>query len=102
MVAELDAGWIFPTGMMTVERFGAEYGVGKTKAYELLNAGALRACTIDGTMTRIRRIDAEMWAASLPGYDPKDHSRSSIKRARHPAPDAPELERPTRHPLQRK
>jgi excisionase family DNA binding protein len=48
----------------SVKEFGAVYGFGTTSVYALLKAGALRAVKVGG-LTKIRRDDAEAWAAGL-------------------------------------
>jgi excisionase family DNA binding protein len=44
------------------------YGLKKTRFYELLNSGALRAVKV-GSSTFVRREDAEEWARTLPAYN---------------------------------
>jgi excisionase family DNA binding protein len=50
--------------LFSVKEFGAIYGLGTTNIYALLKSGALRAVKIGG-LTKIRRADAEAWAANL-------------------------------------
>ena len=50
---------------MTVAEFCNNYRVGKTSAYREAAAGRLRLHKF-GSATRIARVDAEAWAASLP------------------------------------
>lgn len=52
-------------GLLTVSQFCEKYNVRRTKFYELVKSGALKAKSIDGSMTRIRPIDAECWASEL-------------------------------------
>jgi excisionase family DNA binding protein len=50
---------------MSVARFSADYGIGRTKTYEELNSGRLRGRKI-GTRTLISEDDAEAWLRCLP------------------------------------
>jgi excisionase family DNA binding protein len=50
---------------MTVNEFCALYGVGRSKAYEEINSGRLRARKA-GKRTIVGGGDAETWFASLP------------------------------------
>jgi excisionase family DNA binding protein len=50
---------------LSVREFAALYGIGLTNTYALLKRGELRALKV-GVLTRIRREDAEAWAANLP------------------------------------
>jgi excisionase family DNA binding protein len=52
-------------GALTINQFRQKYSVGRTKIYELINAGELRAVKV-GTRTLILKADAERWAQSLP------------------------------------
>lgn len=53
--------------LMTVADFCARYSLGKTSFYrEAAKPGSLLKLRKFGTATRIARIDAEAWAASLP------------------------------------
>lgn len=54
--------------LMTVADFCARYSIGRTSVYREVSAGRLKLRKF-GTATRIARIDAERWAASLPVYD---------------------------------
>lgn len=47
--------------------FCAAFGVGKTKLYELMAAGAINARKADGK-TLIPHSEGERWLASLPSY----------------------------------
>jgi excisionase family DNA binding protein len=47
-----------------IRSFCEVYGVGRTKAYQEIGAGKLRACKI-GRKTLIRREDAEAWLQGL-------------------------------------
>ena len=57
--------------LLTIDEFKAIYGVRRTKVYEMLDKGELRAVKI-GRLTRIRAEDAQMWAEGLETYKPKD------------------------------
>ena len=52
---------------LTLEEFCKEKNIGRTKAYELINSGALRAKKI-GRKTVIPRSSANEWQESLPDY----------------------------------
>ena len=52
-------------GAMSVDQFCADYAVGRTRFYELVNGGVLKARK-NGKRTVVRREDAEAWASSLP------------------------------------
>jgi excisionase family DNA binding protein len=54
---------------MSVDEFCRDYGVGRTTAYEELNAGRLRACKC-GTRTIITTDAAEDWLRGLPALRP--------------------------------
>lgn len=56
---------------MTVRAFCDAYGVGRTRAYQLINEGAIEAVKI-GVSTRITCASAEAWAAKLARLEPKD------------------------------
>jgi hypothetical protein len=56
-------------GAMSLRDFCAQYSVGRSKAYELLNAGAITARKADKSLL-IDRGSAERWYASLPAYQP--------------------------------
>ena len=52
--------------LMTVADFCARYSLGKTSFYrEVAKGGPLKLRKF-GTATRVARVDAEAWAASLP------------------------------------
>lgn len=55
--------------LLTIAEFGAAYGVGRSRAYEMLAAGELTAVKI-GRSTRIPADAAETWKASLPAFMP--------------------------------
>jgi excisionase family DNA binding protein len=55
--------------LLTVAEFCKTYGVGRTRAYALINAGVIMAVKI-GVSTRITADSAESWAASLPPIKP--------------------------------
>jgi hypothetical protein len=50
---------------MSIARFSEDYAIGRTKAYEELRSGRLRARKI-GTRTIISQDDAEAWLQQLP------------------------------------
>ena len=54
-----------PIGALSVSGFCHLYNIGRTRAYEEIGSGRLRAVK-SGCKTLIRRVDAEDWAASLP------------------------------------
>lgn len=51
--------------LMAMAEFCTRYRCGRTTAYREAKAGRLKLRKL-GTATRIARIDAEAWAASLP------------------------------------
>jgi hypothetical protein len=53
------------TAAFEFEEFLRNYKCGKTKAYEEINEGRLRALKI-GRKTIVTRADADAWLASLP------------------------------------
>lgn len=55
--------------LIDVKHFCVKYACGKTKAYELIAAGALDAVKLGGR-TRIVAASAERWAATLPKFSP--------------------------------
>lgn len=54
----------------TVNEFLAEFGVGRTRFYELVNSGALKARK-NGTRTIVLAADAQAYLDSLPEYEPR-------------------------------
>lgn len=56
---------------MCFEAFCDKYGIGRTKAYEEINAGRLKARKC-GRRTIILEDDAENWLDSLPAFVPAD------------------------------
>jgi excisionase family DNA binding protein len=54
---------------LTVENFTKEYGIGRTKLYELLAEGKITARKL-GKRTLIDRAEADSWFHSLPTYQP--------------------------------
>lgn len=54
----------------TLKQFLADFGMGKTRFYELVNAGALKARK-NGTRTVVLAADAQAYLDSLPAYEPK-------------------------------
>ena len=55
--------------LITIREFCSRYAVGRTKAYELLNAREIEAKKI-GSSTLIVRDSVEAWLANLPSYAP--------------------------------
>lgn len=55
--------------LLTIEEFGADYGVSRSRTYELLAAGELSAVKV-GRATRIPAESAEAWKRSLPAFQP--------------------------------
>jgi hypothetical protein len=55
---------------VSLDDFNRRFGVGRTKAYELIGAGAIEAVKV-GRRTLIVLDSALRWAASLPKYAPK-------------------------------
>jgi excisionase family DNA binding protein len=55
---------------LTVDNFTKQYGVGRTKVYELLAEGKLTARKL-GKRTLIDRAEADSWYHSLPSYQPE-------------------------------
>ncbi len=53
--------------LLTIRDFCSSYGLGRTRAYELINAGRVEAVK-DGSKTLITADSAEAWAASLPRF----------------------------------
>ena len=51
--------------LLTLDDFCQRYGVGRTRAYELIGASAITAVKV-GRSTRITTESAERWLASLP------------------------------------
>jgi excisionase family DNA binding protein len=65
------------TGAMTINVFCQTYGVGRTKTYDLLNAGEIQARK-SGKLTLISRESAEHWYNRQPPYCAgRDITRSS-------------------------
>jgi excisionase family DNA binding protein len=54
-----------PTELLTIDEFARRYSVSRATVYRLAQSGALPMIKL-GRSTRIRRTDAENWAASLP------------------------------------
>lgn len=52
-------------GLLTIKQFTREYGIGRTKTFELLAQGRLRAVK-SGARTLIPRREAEQFAQALP------------------------------------
>jgi excisionase family DNA binding protein len=50
---------------MSVDQFTERYGIGRSKTYEQIAAGRLRALKV-GKRTIIREDDAEDWLSRLP------------------------------------
>jgi excisionase family DNA binding protein len=58
-----------PQALLTVNQFCRRHEIGRTKFYELLRSGMLRAKKI-GRKTVILAADELAWLASLPDYKP--------------------------------
>ena len=56
-------------GAYALPDFLARYGIGRTKAYEEINAGRLKARKL-GHKTISTQADAEAWLAGLPALNP--------------------------------
>jgi hypothetical protein len=56
-------------GALSVLDFCRTYAVGRSRAYEILNAGLVEARKFD-KKTLIDRASAEQWYQSLPTYQP--------------------------------
>jgi hypothetical protein len=56
-------------GAWSIPAFCRTFGVGRTKAYELIGAGTLEAKKF-GAKTLIDRASAERWYRGLPGFSP--------------------------------
>ena len=57
---------LFIPELMTVRDFTRTYRIGRTSFYREVNAGRLRIVKF-GRSTRIARLDAEAWLASIRG-----------------------------------
>lgn len=57
-------------GAFTVNAFCRAFGIGRTKAYEEMKAGRLKARKV-GSRTIIAEVDAQAWLASLPALPSK-------------------------------
>lgn len=55
----------------TVTEFLETFGVGRTKFYELVNSGALKARK-NGQRTIVLAADAQAWLNSLPAVEPHE------------------------------
>ena len=53
--------------LITIREFCSRYSIGRTKVYELLNAGQIEAKKI-GTSTLITSASVDIWLAGLPAY----------------------------------
>ncbi len=53
--------------LLTVPDFLARYAISRSEFYRQVNKGNIRLLKM-GTASRIKREDAEAWAASLPTY----------------------------------
>ncbi len=56
---------------LTVNAFCAAYGIGRTRTYEEIASGRLRARKV-GNRTLILRSDAQAWASALPAVASRD------------------------------
>ncbi len=53
--------------LLTINDFMERYSISRTQVYRLVNAGKIPLVKM-GSASRIRREDADVWAASLPEY----------------------------------
>lgn len=53
--------------LLTINDFMERYSISRSQTYRLVNQGKITLLKM-GTASRIRREDAETWAASLPTY----------------------------------
>jgi hypothetical protein len=53
----------------TLPDFCDRYGIGRTKAYDEINAGRLKARKV-GKRTLVTEADAKAWLDSLPAFEP--------------------------------
>lgn len=67
-------------GAMTLRQFCSQYAVGRSRAYELLNAGSIQARKA-GKSLLIDRASAERWFQSLPAYKPQSPRATAYKGA---------------------
>jgi excisionase family DNA binding protein len=58
-----------PAHLLSLPDFCREYKLSRSLAYRLLRDGTLKGVKV-GRLTRIRREDAEAWAATLQSYKP--------------------------------
>jgi excisionase family DNA binding protein len=54
-----------PAELLTIDEFARRYSISRASVYRMAQSGALPMVKL-GRSTRIRRTDAENWAASLP------------------------------------
>jgi hypothetical protein len=59
-----------PKTAYTVNEFLTSFGIGRTKFYELVNAGDIK-CRRNGGRTIILATDAIAWVEGLPALEPK-------------------------------
>jgi excisionase family DNA binding protein len=57
------------THLLSLRDFCREFKLSRSYAYRMLRDGTLRGVKV-GRLTRIRREDAECWAAALTTYKP--------------------------------
>jgi hypothetical protein len=74
-------------GALSIPAFCQTYGVGRTRAYEMIGAGIVEAKKF-GASTLIDRASAEAWYHSLPAYGAPP-PRIAKMRARIAAMNAP-------------
>lgn len=53
--------------LLTINDFMEKYAISRTQVYRLVNQGKIPLLKM-GSASRIRRVDAENWAASLPEF----------------------------------
>ena len=61
---------MFEDGAFTINQFCAWASIGRTRVYELINCGDLKAIKL-GSKTLIPKADARAWLASLPALAPR-------------------------------
>lgn len=59
-----------PLQLLTLPAFCARYSVGRTRAYEEINAARLKAIKV-GRRTMIKSADADSWLESRPAVTPR-------------------------------
>lgn len=62
---------------ISIRRFCEEFGVGRTRCYELIGSGAIRAVKA-GARTLVCVDSAMAWAATLPAMGARGAERSKV------------------------